>query len=85
MHRYFLIPVICFFLIVLSFVIYLQLVNENWKYLAPKIDLPDSCNDKNDVELVTHDGDYVEGRSFIDSKDIIKGLERDQISLFNGL
>ena len=36
----------------LCFVIYFQFVNENWKYIAPKKNLPDSCNDKNNVELI---------------------------------
>ena len=36
MHRYFLIPMIGFFLVILGFVIYFQFINENWKYLVPK-------------------------------------------------
>tara|TARA_Y100001970_G_scaffold95617_1_gene120422 strand:- start:2060 stop:3031 length:972 start_codon:yes stop_codon:yes gene_type:complete len=81
MHRYFLIPVISFFLIVLGFVLYLQFINENWKYLSPKIDLPSACNDKNEVKLVTHEADYVQGRSFIDSNDVIQGNQIHAIYL----
>ena len=71
MHRYFLIPMIGFFLVILGFVIYLQFINENWKYLVPKPILPDSCNDLSDVELVIHKTDYLEGRSFTDSPDTV--------------
>ena len=75
MHRYFLIPMIGFFLVILGFVIYLQFINENWKYLVPKANLPDSCNDLSDVELVIHQADYLEGRSFTDNPDIINGKQ----------
>ena len=74
MHRYFLIPMISFFIIIFGFVIYLQYFNEDWKFIAPKIVLPDSCNDfSTDVELVIHSEDYVANRSFEDSPDTIKG------------
>ena len=53
MHRYFLIPMIGFFIVILGFVIYLQFVNENWKYLVPKPTLPDSCDDLLDIEGMT--------------------------------
>ncbi len=70
MHRYFVIPMICFFLVVLAFVIYLQVINENWKYLVPKPELPDSCNDREELQLVIHDEDKIDGRSFKDKKDL---------------
>tara|TARA_B100000700_G_scaffold71056_1_gene78988 strand:+ start:652 stop:1602 length:951 start_codon:yes stop_codon:yes gene_type:complete len=61
---------ICFFLVVLAFVIYLQVINENWKYLVPKPELPDSCNDREELQLVIHDEDKIDGRSFKDKKDL---------------
>ena len=59
-----------FFGVVLAFVIYLQAFNENWKYLVPKPDLPESCNDNEDLQLVIHEEDKINGRSFKDKKDI---------------
>ena len=70
MHRYFVIPMIGFFLVVLAFVIYLQVINENWKYLVPKPELPNSCNDREELQLVIHDEDKIDGRSFKDKKDL---------------
>ena len=70
MHRYFVIPMIGFFAVVLAFVIYLQVINDNWKYLVPKPELPDSCNDNEDLQLVIHEEDKINGRSFKDKKDI---------------
>ena len=72
MHRYFVIPMIGFFLMVLAFIIYLQVINENWKYLVPKPKLPDSCNDREELQLVIHDEDKIDGRSFKDKKDLGK-------------
>ena len=37
---------------ILIFVIYLQVINEDWKYLVPKPELPESCNDNEDLQLV---------------------------------
>ena len=59
MHRYFLIPVLSFFAFICLFVIYLQFINEDWKFLAPKEDLPVLCNDKADVALITHEADII--------------------------
>ena len=70
MHRYFVIPMVGFFLVVLVFVIYLQVINDNWKYLVPKSELPDSCNDLEELQLVIHDEDKIDGRSFKDKKDL---------------
>jgi len=64
-----------FFIIVCFFVIYLQFINEDWKFLVPKTPLPDSCDDNTDIELVIHNDDYIEGRSFKDSPDVIKGKQ----------
>ena len=60
-----------FFIIVCFFVIYLQFINEDWKFLVPKTPLPDSCDDKTNVDLVIHGDDYIEGRSFKDRPDVI--------------
>ena len=59
-----------FFAVVLTFVIYLQVINEDWKYLVPKPELPDSCNDNEVLQLVTHEDDKIDGRSFRDKKDL---------------
>ena len=55
MHRYFLIPVLSFFAFICIFVIYLQFINEDWKFLVPKEDLPLICNDESDVNLINHE------------------------------
>ncbi len=62
MHRYFLIPFIGFFLIISIIMIYLQFVNEDWKFLVPKIQLPDTCNNNNEVEFVIHESDINQNR-----------------------
>ena len=72
MHRYFVIPMVGFFLVVLVFVIYLQVINDNWKYLVPKPELPDSCNDREELQLVIHEEDKINGRSFKDKKDLLE-------------
>ena len=69
MHRYFLIPVLSFFAFICLFVIYLQFINEDWKFLVPKEDLPVLCNDKADVALITHEADIIKNRSFNDKPD----------------
>ena len=70
MHRYFVIPMVGFFLVILIFVLYLQVINEDWKYLVPKPELPESCNDNEDLQLVVHEEDKINGRSFKDKKDV---------------
>ena len=70
MHRYFVIPMVGFFLVVLAFIIYLQVFNDNWKYLVPKPELPVSCKDNEDLKFVIHEGDKIDGRSFKDKKDL---------------
>ena len=69
MHKYFIIPITFFFTVISLFVFYLQFINENWKFIAPKNTLPDICNDNNSLELITHSTDYIKGRSFIDNLD----------------
>lgn len=72
MHRYFVIPMVGFFTVVLAFVIYLQVINDHWKYLVPKPELPDSCNDNEDLQLVIHEEDRINRRSFKDKKDMVE-------------
>ncbi len=81
MHRYFLIPFIGFFLIISIIMIYLQFVNEDWKFLVPKIKLPDSCNNNNKVEFVIHKSDINQNRSFKDEKDVYNGNQFHPILL----
>ncbi len=71
MHRYFLIPMIGFFIIICFLVIYLQFINEDWKFLVPKTPIPEICDDMSEVKLITHDNDYLEKREFRDKKDIM--------------
>mgnify|MGYP001186676544 CR=1 FL=1 len=77
MHRYFLIPVISFFIIIVCFVIYLQFINDDWKFLVPKTTLPDTCNDEDDVKIIVHNDDKIKNRSFKDFKDT--NLNKHQI------
>ena len=73
MHRYFLIPFIGFFIILSFFVFFLQFINENWKFLAPKVALPESCNNFVETKLIIHETDKKINRSFIDEKDTYDG------------
>ena len=81
MHRYFFIPMISFFIIICGFVIYMQFINEDWKFIGPKLILPESCNDNSDIEFVIHEDDYIEGRSFQDNPDIFNGNQFHAIFL----
>ena len=81
MHRYFLIPVLGFFGIICLFVFYLQFINEDWKFIVPKKQLPEVCNDNTNIELIIHDEDYIDGRSFKDSEDTITGNQIHAIYL----
>ncbi len=81
MHRYFLIPVLSFFGFICVLVIYLQFINENWKFLVPKIPLPVACDDNIDVELIVHSHDNVKERSFQDKPDFNKGNQIHAIYL----
>ncbi len=81
MNRYFLIPVLSFFGFICIFVIYLQFINENWKFLVPKEDLPLICDDETDVKLINHEEDFIEGRSIVDNQDIIKSEQYHAVFL----
>ena len=71
MHKYFLFPTLIFFVIISLFVIYLQYINEDWKYgvIGNKKIIPDICDDQQDIEIISHPEDHISGRSFKDSKD----------------
>ena len=69
MSKYFIIPIIIFFTIISLIVFYLEYVNENWKFIAPKKIIPDICNNSNSVEFITHPSDHILGRSFKDNPD----------------
>ncbi len=81
MHRYFLIPVLGFFSFICVIVIYLQFINESWKFLVPKEDLPKICNDESDVKLINHEGDFINGRSLGDSPDLLKSEQYHAVLL----
>ena len=81
MHRYFVIPVSIFFVIVCLFVIYLQIINEDWKYLVPKKELPEICNDEKEVKLINHADDVINGRSFQDNPDLLNNEQLHAIFL----
>ena len=81
MHRYFLIPMIGFFSIICGFVFYFQFVNEDWKFLVPPRILPDICKNDAEIELITHDEDFISGRSFKDKPDKFYGNQFHTIML----
>ena len=81
MHRYFLIPMVGFFVIICIFVIYLQFINEDWKFLVPKIPLPEVCNDNTKTEFIIHENDYLPERSFKDNLDFVNGNQIHAIYL----
>ena len=40
MNRYFIVPVSVFFIIICLLIFYLQFINQDWKFIAPKENLP---------------------------------------------
>ena len=81
MHRYFLVPFFGFFIIIALFVFFLQFINEDWKFLVPKVDLPKSCNNNDDIEFITHETDIKSNRSYIDQEDTYDGNQFHTIFL----
>ena len=83
MHKYFLIPIIIFFLIICLIVIYLQFFYVDWKWqvIPDNFDvksetyrekiLPEICNEQGEVEIIKSNKDILENRLFIDSVDIL--------------
>ena len=81
MHRYFLIPFIGFFIIVSVFVFFLQFINEDWKFIVPKIILPESCDNNIETKFIIHESDKKINRSFKDEQDIYDGNQFHPIYL----
>ena len=81
MHRYFLIPFIGFFIIVSIFVFFLQFINEDWKFITPKIILPESCDNNIETKFIIHENDKKINRSFKDEQDTYKGNQFHPIFL----
>ena len=82
MHKYFLIPVIIFFLIISLVVLYLQFFYLDWKWdvLPDNFDvktetyqdkvLPVECDDKGEVKIIKLNKDVAKNRQFTDNTDI---------------
>lgn len=70
-----------FFSILCAIEIYIQFINQDWKYLVPKPALHESCDDNSDVELIVHDEDKIINRSHYDQPDVIKGNQFHAIFL----
>ena len=79
MHRYFLVPVSIFFILIIVFVIYFQFYDDEWKYFfkPSKKTIPEYCKDElEDYKkvFINLDTDKKQNRSFIDNNDIDKNL-----------
>ena len=81
MHRYFLIPFIGFFIIVSIFVFFLQFINEDWKFIAPKIPLPEGCDNDFETNFIIYENDKKINRSFKDKLDLYAGNQFHPIYL----
>ena len=81
MHRYFLIPFIGFFIIVSIFVFFLQFINEDWKFIAPKIPLPEGCDNDIETNFIIYENDKKINRSFKDKLDLYEGNQFHPIYL----
>ena len=81
MHRYFLIPFIGFFIIVSNFVFFLQFINEDWKFIAPKIPLPEGCDNDIETNFIIYENDKKINRSFKDKLDLYAGNQFHPIYL----
>ena len=79
MHKYFLIPIITFFVIICLIVFYHQYVYEDWKYgiigKNKEIVIPDICDDKSDIKIISHSTDHITNRSFKDNIDISSNFQ----------
>jgi len=56
-------------------IFYLQFIFDDWKFIAPKKILPDICDDKKDIQIISHLEDHIFGRQFKDSPDINSNYE----------
>ena len=81
MHRYFLIPFIGFFIIVSIFVFFLQFINEDWKFIAPKVPLPKNCDNNVETSFIIYETDKKINRSFKDKLDLYDGNQFHPIYL----
>ena len=81
MHRYFLIPFIGFFIIVSIFVFFLQFINEDWKFIAPKVPLPKNCDNNVETSFIIYETDKKINRSFKDKLDLYEGNQFHPIYL----
>ena len=81
MHRYFLIPFIGFFIIVSIFVFFLQFINEDWKFIVPKVPLPEGCDNNIEANFIIYETDKKINRSFKDKLDLYEGNQFHPIYL----
>ena len=85
MHKYFLIPIIFFFLIICLCVFYLQYINNDWKFRIisekKEVLIPDICDDENNIKIISHPNDHIDGRSFKDNTDISSNFQLHAIYL----
>ena len=81
MHRYFLIPFIGFFIIVSIFVFFLQFINEDWKFIVPKVPLPEGCDNSIETSFILYETDKKINRSFKDELDLYEGNQFHPIYL----
>ena len=81
MHRYFLIPFIGFFIIVSIFVFFLQFINEDWKFIVPKVPLPEGCDNNIEANFIIYEADKKINRSFKDKLDLYEGNQFHPIYL----
>ena len=81
MHRYFLIPFIGFFIIVSIFVFVLQFINEDWKFVAPKVPLPEGCDNNIETKFIIYETDKKINRSYKDKQDLYEGNQFHPIFL----
>ena len=77
MHRYFLVPVSVFFILIIFLVLYFQFIEDEWKYFykAEEKKIPKYCDDGNrnfDNAIIRIDQDSKTNRSFKDREDIQK-------------
>ena len=74
MHKYFLIPAITFFIIIILLQIDQQYIHTDWKYAIigkkNNIIIPDICNDNEIIKIIKEKSDVLKGRSFEDLVDI---------------
>jgi len=74
MHRYFILPVSIFFILIILLVLYFQFYDDEWKYFFKPKDkiIPEYCNDnekKIKKNIIRLQQDKSDNRSFLDKKD----------------